>query len=1611
MNAALADPEHSLIPVPAWMRTHTLYGQGMAFKEIRPAYPAGLHDGTVNIPGLTKGSRIVSTKVPPLFSPTHDQGESYTILDWINEVRDWCMICDQDATKIGKLVSLAIDGNAGVISSQIPPQVMMYGEIQDWNDGQGAQYRTGVEIVLKTALGVYPPNPQVIQMKAVNNWDNFRRKPGENTQSMLARLKIVMHKAYYEGSYVIPQTHIAKKLVQLFNLDTEQYIKYMTPFGGALPSTPAQIDLLEATLARDFTLKESCQAGAVITPLTLLKKDQHVHYVNPDSPDAAAAVSSPGQVIAPAFPVHFMAQGQQQAYPAQVTGTWQPLPINGAAASGSNHYPMDAYPSTEIPEPDEDDDDDMSMESDEPDSDEETWAMEEANDPTPNSFVGIAAECGIPLSANPTTQELDNVVRQCFFKYRRSWRMFRKVAGKAFPRRRGRAMKHQNRRAHKRSAQTGRRKRGFHIRKGNKSWFINLEHVDPDAVECYFGRSGASSKKRKNPRGKDGKPLLCFGCGSDEHLEKQCTNKRSTHVVAGMYPCLLRYSEAGSPDIPPPPPPVGTDRLRREPTEAVEEDDRRVSLVSNYGSSSHLLAAQEPTATTSVQVPLNPLDRACEPKEYDVREDRMDASFCSILEQHGLLAAPLNDFSEPSTTTQLPTTNATPFVMYASPAMMWVPKTTTAQTDLEKGGVMTSTQHFSINTPPTSTPRAEEEQAAGAGANSSSQMASPDAWSQLEDPTMDNKNPWYGGRVQVETRAEVKKKVTIIEDFQSASSGSTSGMYPKVKSSRPPKPNPTVQEPLAPQSVDLSESEEVQQRAHDHCIDEGLLPCFGPMFGPPEQETHQLQERAHQNHQVTELRAKLLEAAKGRSDLIDEMMWEETGRSARQIATEYANKCRIHYNKTLNPYLAERTVNDALDAALHGARHGRGPLAQYQSLFLDALSVHLMQDPEVAHAFTKDTWFLKDNDDDQVGQPCGDRSAPPGTHGLPQSTSLFGKFGGYQQLPIEQQQQPSQPTTPQPTQQLSPTTDSLPTSHQPPAGGGGGPPNGGTTVTAQPSKKHVAVQTEYVEILDNPWQQVLEPSGSTKLQPDPLIHNDAWKVGRQQQQQQQQQQRQRQLSTQHPPSANTGPAVQTGIGTIMDNAQRGASLYSGYDGEPRIDEQSWRQWQGGNKAPGESDREKAIRERAAMAGGISYLLDAAKQGQLFDGGFSTRHIEQQRQVQDAYVRESISQRQLSPMQQALSMDTAAMVSPARLPTNHIKMPPMPQVDKVEQGYGVGEVSPPTNTTSGQISREPDVDAITRQCYTTELSPYPSSLMLFAPGPGHVNPGPNRAELQHGRQSLVGMSGRPPTLSAFGQGGSGLPAQMHSFPTVAELLLAEYEQGRISLPQLQEGSTKIDHAKAFKSMEARYQSFLAAVRLEEEDGESLLIDTGAYHGLAGQDWFDSHSERVRKAGLAHLIEEKPTSVVVSGVGKDSEQCKVIQSVPGATVDGELLTFEAPKIPNSTVPALCGMQTLDEQNMAVVPWSNQLVRVPKGKEHEIIWPQGTTFVQCKRAKTGHMMLPIGHFDKLSSSHNYKAALAFTASSMIEQQKRLETKFPISLPIQDSYKSSAPRTVNAE
>ena len=84
MNVTYDDNGTEMIPVPEWMKSHQYYNE--MSNGGRHAYP--LHTGAVGIPGLCKGCRIVSLKVPPLFHPEYDIGTEYGLLDWIDDIQD-----------------------------------------------------------------------------------------------------------------------------------------------------------------------------------------------------------------------------------------------------------------------------------------------------------------------------------------------------------------------------------------------------------------------------------------------------------------------------------------------------------------------------------------------------------------------------------------------------------------------------------------------------------------------------------------------------------------------------------------------------------------------------------------------------------------------------------------------------------------------------------------------------------------------------------------------------------------------------------------------------------------------------------------------------------------------------------------------------------------------------------------------------------------------------------------------------------------------------------------------------------------------------------------------------------------------------------------------------------------------------------------------------------------------------------------------------------------------------------------------------------------------------------------------------------------------------------
>ena len=191
----LEDDDDAAVAVPKRMQQRSFWKDHCARKSTY-----NVHTGQVNLPGLTKRSRIISMKVPLVYHTEHD-GIDYTILDWLREVKRWCVICEVKAFRQGPLIAMAVDGVSTKYTQWIDDDILIYGEPQDWGDGQGVVHRTGVELNFKLVVSLNPPDTQAIQMQAVKAWHSFSRKPNKTSRALINRMKVVVFECEERGSY------------------------------------------------------------------------------------------------------------------------------------------------------------------------------------------------------------------------------------------------------------------------------------------------------------------------------------------------------------------------------------------------------------------------------------------------------------------------------------------------------------------------------------------------------------------------------------------------------------------------------------------------------------------------------------------------------------------------------------------------------------------------------------------------------------------------------------------------------------------------------------------------------------------------------------------------------------------------------------------------------------------------------------------------------------------------------------------------------------------------------------------------------------------------------------------------------------------------------------------------------------------------------------------------------------------------------------------------------------------------------------------------------------------------------------------------------------------
>ena len=137
-------------------------------------------------------------------------------------------------------------------------------------------------------------------------------------------------------------------------------------------------------------------------------------------------------------------------------------------------------------------------------------------------------------------------------------------------------------------------------------------------------------------------------------------------------------------------------------------------------------------------------------------------------------------------------------------------------------------------------------------------------------------------------------------------------------------------------------------------------------------------------------------------------------------------------------------------------------------------------------------------------------------------------------------------------------------------------------------------------------------------------------------------------------------------------------------------------------------------------------------------------------------------------------------------------------------------------------------------------------------------------------------------------------------------------------------------------------------------EGLLVDTGAVRNLTGSAWV----ERMSKLGKANGRGTQMTNLArresVEGVGPGSSRCEKRAVVPVAWADGSTGTHSASMIESSNVPALLGLNSLQQLGAVIDLQHDQLIMVGKGGFDMKLSP-GSSVHRLERSSTGHLFLP--------------------------------------------------------
>ena len=438
-----------------------------------------VHTGDAGPPFLG----TATLKCPPTWCV--EKAHSYTLRSWISDLVLWSTATEVPVDRQAAIAALQITGSARELVREIPPEQLRDGA----QDPQTGQMLTGLMVLVQHLARRYAPMEQETSTKAISELLNFVRIPGETIDELLVRFDILRNRAAVRGGLGVNIQGLSWMLLRALQLGPDDWDKFLQFNAGQLPHDQDTMNQLVERIRRyghlhEGAMKHGTRQGGTGDP---------GNYFFPtfnSSPGMASANMHPTPSAGGGFVgASFAGNAQNQGLSQMFTGSAGLGPTAEAYVSQEDGAAQCPHCLSFF-------DEEFSSGTD---SDSETEDSEAAGLYQSVMVDGVAR------------QDEEAILGQVYQDYVMAKRRWRRMSGR--PPRRYRKFNYKQKR---------------HVPHLQRSAFRGTyaSFLPPGAFAAGKGQ-GKGGKKggsgwNKNPRGRDGKPLRCLRCGSDEHLFKRC---------------------------------------------------------------------------------------------------------------------------------------------------------------------------------------------------------------------------------------------------------------------------------------------------------------------------------------------------------------------------------------------------------------------------------------------------------------------------------------------------------------------------------------------------------------------------------------------------------------------------------------------------------------------------------------------------------------------------------------------------------------------------------------------------------------------------------------------------------------------------------------------------------------------------------------------------------------------------------------------------------------------------------------------------------------------------------------------------------------------------------